>query len=72
MYGNHSVTIGVRGLVYRDVSSNSASSIAYRTESSSDFIKSFTVDNRISFYAFKQMVINAYIEKTLPVNSDGK
>ena len=72
MSGKHTISIGIRGLVYRDVSNNSSSAIGYRTESCSDFINSFTVKNSISFSDFKELVVNAYVEKGCEVDLDGK
>ena len=57
MLGKHSVVIGIRGLVYRDVSSNLTSTTSIRTESFGDIIKSVTVNKRISFPAFKELVL---------------
>ena len=57
MLGKHSVAIGIRGSVYRDVSSNLTSTASIRTESFGDIIKSVTVNERISFPAFKELVL---------------
>ena len=72
MLGKHSVAIGIRGLVYRDVSSNSTSTTSFRTESFGDFIKSITVNESISFPAFKELVLNAYLDNGLRVDPDGR
>ena len=72
MSGKHTISIGIRGLVYRDDSNNSSSAIGYRTESCSDFINSFTVKNSISFSDFKELVVNAYIKNGCEVDLDGK
>ena len=53
MLGKHYVDIGIRGLVYRNVSSNFTSTASIRTESFGDFTKSVTANERISFPAFK-------------------
>ena len=70
MLGKHSVAIGIRGYVYRDVSSISTSTTSFRTESFGDFIKSITVNESISFPAFKELVLNAYLDNGLPVDPD--
>ena len=57
MLGKHSVVIGIRGLVYRDVSSNLTSTASTRTESFGDFIKSVIINERISLPAFKELVL---------------